>query len=663
MDRHTRDNDKKPRSRQDDASRGPRKFAEKSPNFGSGEKKDRNFDDRGPRSRDESRPRTEGRFENRDDRKPEFGRGPKGAKPAGKPATPERTERIAKAMARAGIASRREVERLIGLGKVAVNGRILDTPAVLVKRDDVITVGGKRIGAAEPTRLWRYNKPAGLITSHNDPAGRPTVWDALPASLPRVISIGRLDLATEGLLLLTNDGELSRALELPETSLVRQYRARARGRITQEQLDTLKDGCVVDGIRYGPVDAKIEKAKEKEEDGQLSSANLWISVSISEGKNREVRKVLESLGLQVNRLIRLAYGPFNLGTLPLNTVEEVGPRVIRELLAEYIRPENLPTGNTVSTPAPIPGRRPTGAIIKGLSGSAMSDPSRKPSRVRAASQAVEDGVPERPVKREGWAKATPKFEHKKTFKPRARPGFEDGGDRPNKPFNREPRSDQFIDDRRKPAGRSFGDKPAGRSFGDRPSGERTFGNTSEGRGSSERSFGAKPAGRSYGDKPAGRSYGDKPAGRSFGDKPAGRSYGDRPTGDRPTGDRPTGPRSYGDKPAGRSYGDKPAGRSFGDKPAGRSYGDRPTGDRPTGERPTGPRSYGDKPAGRSYGDKPAGRSFGDKPAGRPSGDRPSGDRPYGGKPGGKPAGRSFGNRPSGGKPSGKPFGGGPRGRS
>ncbi|WP_461344130.1 pseudouridine synthase [Brevundimonas sp. GN22] len=551
MDRHPRDNDKKPRARQDDASRGPRKFADKGPKFGSGDKKDRKFDDRGPRSRDDDRPRTEGRFENR---------GPKGSKPAAKPATPERTERIAKALARAGIASRREVERLIGLGKVAVNGRILDTPAVLVKRDDVITVDGKPVGAAEATRVWRYHKPAGLITSHNDPAGRPTVWDALPADLPRVISVGRLDLATEGLLLLTNDGELSRALELPDTALVRHYRARARGRITQDKLDTLKEGVVVDGVRYGPVDAKIDKAKEKEEDGQPSSANLWISVSITEGKNREVRKVLESLGLQVNRLIRLAYGPFNLGTLPVNTVEEVGPRVIREMLSEYIRPENLPTGNSVATPAPIPGRRPAGAIIKGRSGSAMSDPSRKPSRVRAANQAVEDGVPakpERPVKKEGWAKAKPKFEHTKTFKPRARPEPREGdegasSERPRKPFNRELRADQFIDDRRKPAGKSFGDKPTGRSYGDRPSG-------------GERTFGGKPGG-----KPAGRSYGDRPTGeRSFGDKPAGRTYGDRPTGERSGGDRPSGGKSFGGKPGG--------------KPAGRSFGDRPSDGKPSGK--------------------------------------------------------------------------------
>ena len=362
-----------------------------------------------------------------------------GGKPGGKdakaPAEPKRTERIAKAMARAGIASRREVERLIGLGKVAVNGRILDTPATLVSRDDVITVNGKPIAAAQATRVWRYNKPVGLLTSHNDPAGRPTVFDALPSGLPRVISVWRLDINTEVLLLLTNDGELSRALELPETALVRQYRARARGRVTQAELDKLKDGVTVDGIRYGPVEATIDKATTKEDGTQ--AANLWLSVQITEGKNREVRKVLESVGLTVNRLIRMAYGPFQLGTLPTGAVEEVGPRVIRELLGQHIRPENLPEGNTVATPAPIPGRRTGAPKVTGASGSAMSDPSRKPSRVRAAEEAQVEGAAraERAPSKSGWAKAKPKFEHpKKNFTPRARPGAEGAEARPKRAF-------------------------------------------------------------------------------------------------------------------------------------------------------------------------------------------------------------------------------------
>lgn len=489
MVRHTDDNDKKPRARQDERSprpfksSGPRKSGDGKAPFGDRPRKpfgDKPTGDR-PRAAKDGKP------------------APKSGKAD---AAPVRSEQIAKAMARAGIASRREVERLIGLGKVAVNGRILDTPATLVTRDDVITVDGKPIGAAQATRVWRYHKPAGLLTSHNDPAGRPTVFDALPAGLPRVISVGRLDLNTEGLLLLTNDGELSRALELPSTALVRQYRARARGKITQADLDKLKDGVVVDGVSYGPIEATLDKAKESKSDDGKAPANLWVSVSITEGKNREVRKVLESIGLTVNRLIRLAYGPFRLDVLPVGSVEEVGPRVIRELLGEHIRPENLPTGNTVETPAPIPGRRISTPIVKGRSGSAMSDPSRKPSRVRAAESAQAEAVErrERAPKKDGWAKAKPKFEHAKTFKPRERTAPEGerpartDGDRPKRPFK--PRDDQFIDDRRKPAGRSgakpgprAGAKPGGRDF--KP---RTGGKPAGPSGTSGRSPGGKPRG-------------------------------------------------------------------------------------------------------------------------------------------------------------------------
>jgi len=496
---HPRDNDKKPRPRQDGDRDGPRKPYVK--------RVEGAEDARGPAK---GKPFAKGpRKDGPGGDKPagKFGAKP-GGKPGGKPAAdeaPKRSERIAKAMARAGIASRREVERLIGLGKVAVNGKILDTPATLVTRDDVITVNGKPIGAAQATRVWRYHKPAGLVTSHNDPQDRPTVFDALPSNLPRVISVGRLDLNTEGLLILTNDGELSRALELPQTELVRQYRARARGRVTQLQLDSLKEGVTVDGVRYGPIEARLEKAVEKSDsEGGRGPANLWISVSITEGKNREVRKVLEHLGLTVNRLIRLAYGPFQLGTLPIGSVEEVGPRVIREMLAEHIRPENLPTGNTVSTPAPIPGRRTSAPIVKGASGSAMSDPSRKPSRTRAAEAASGEGgeTGRRAPKGEGWAKAKPKFEHSKTFKPRertaaAKPEDGDRGERPKRAFT--PRADQFID---KPRGAGGPRKPGG-----------------------------KPA---AGGKPA---FGAKPGGKPAFGKPAGGGAA------RPGGSRPSGPRS------------------------------------------------------------------------------------------------------------------------
>ncbi len=221
--------------------------------------------------------------------------------------------------------SRRDAERLIADGRVKLNGKVLDTPAVKVTAADKVLVDGRPIGAPEPTRLWRYHKPTGLVTTHNDPAGRATVFQHLPPDLPRVISVGRLDLTSEGLLLLTNDGELARRLELPSNGWVRRYRARAFGRVTQEELDRLKDGITVDGVRYGSIDAKLERG---------GASNAWITVSISEGKNREVRRVLDALGLKVNRLIRTSYGPFQLGALEIGAVEEVPRKVLKEQLGK-----------------------------------------------------------------------------------------------------------------------------------------------------------------------------------------------------------------------------------------------------------------------------------------------------------------------------------------
>jgi 23S rRNA pseudouridine2605 synthase len=238
----------------------------------------------------------------------------------------ERTgERIAKRLARAGIASRRDAEKLIAEGRVAVNGKVLNSPALNVADEAVITVDGKPVAAAAPTRLWRYHKPAGLVTTHRDPEGRRTVFDALPPELPRVISVGRLDLNSEGLLLLTNDGALARQLELPQMGWKRRYRARVFGPVREADLKRLEQGLTIEGVRYAPAEAHLDEA-------HATGKNSWITIALTEGKNREVRRLLEHIGLSVNRLIRLSFGPFQLGKLPVRAVEEVPARVLREQL-------------------------------------------------------------------------------------------------------------------------------------------------------------------------------------------------------------------------------------------------------------------------------------------------------------------------------------------
>ena len=267
------------------------------------------------------RPAFGGRGEYRE-RKPDFEK--RAARP---PREKKSGERIAKVLSRAGLASRRDAEEWIVQGRVTVNGRIINSPALDVTANDVITVDGKPLPPRERTRLFMFHKPRGLMTTHADPEGRPTVFDNLPEGLPRLISIGRLDFNTEGLLLLTNDGGLARALELPDTGWLRRYRVRAHGEVTQGQLDELKKGVEVDGVKYGPIDATLERDQ---------GANVWLVFAIREGKNREVRNVMAHLGLEVNRLIRISYGPFQLGELAEGQVEEVKTRVLREQLGEKI---------------------------------------------------------------------------------------------------------------------------------------------------------------------------------------------------------------------------------------------------------------------------------------------------------------------------------------
>ncbi len=232
-----------------------------------------------------------------------------------------RGERIAKYLSRAGIASRRDAEALIAAGKVRMNNADVTHPAVFVNPGDMVVVNGKPVSEPERTRLWRYHKPDGLVTTHKDPEGRPTVFEKLPPDLPRVISVGRLDLTSEGLLLLTNDGALSRQLELPATGWLRRYRVRVHGGVAPEKLQRLAAGMVVDGEQFGPIEAAVDSVQR---------ANTWLSVSLKEGKNREIRRVMDALLLPVTRLIRVAYGPFQLGLLERGAVEEVNGKILRE---------------------------------------------------------------------------------------------------------------------------------------------------------------------------------------------------------------------------------------------------------------------------------------------------------------------------------------------
>jgi 23S rRNA pseudouridine2605 synthase len=241
--------------------------------------------------------------------------------------TSPKGDRIAKMMARSGLCSRREAEKWILEGRVSVNGTVLKTPAITVTLSDIITIDGQAIPEVSQTRLWRYHKPAGLITSHRDEQGRQTVFDTLPDSLPRVISIGRLDFNSEGLLLLTNDGELARRLELPGTGWVRRYRVRLFGTPEARHLAHLEEGIEVDGISYGSIKAVIDRQQ---------GSNAWLTLSLKEGKNREIRKVMEYFGWSVSRLIRISFGPFQLGLLGPNQVEEIPARVLKEQLGEKI---------------------------------------------------------------------------------------------------------------------------------------------------------------------------------------------------------------------------------------------------------------------------------------------------------------------------------------
>jgi 23S rRNA pseudouridine2605 synthase len=264
-----------------------------------------------------------------------------------------RSERVAKVIARAGLCSRREAEAFIAAGRVSVNGAVIASPALNVSRSDTIMIDGQPLPARERTRLFLYHKPRGLVTTNADPEKRPTIFGALPPRLPRLVSVGRLDLTTEGLLLLTNDGGLARILELPQTGWLRRYRVRAHGRVTQPQLDALGAGVTIDGIRYGPIEATLDSQR---------GSNVWLTMAIREGKNREVRNVLGALGLKVNRLIRISFGPFQLGDLPEGAVHEVKTRTLREQIGERIAV--MAGADFDAPPIALPGGRPAANEVR-----------------------------------------------------------------------------------------------------------------------------------------------------------------------------------------------------------------------------------------------------------------------------------------------------------
>ncbi|WP_170758558.1 pseudouridine synthase [Ruegeria lacuscaerulensis] len=252
--------------------------------------------------------------------------------------TPPPGDRIAKVLARAGVASRREAERMIEAGRVAVNGKIIDSPALNVTAKDKITVDGKPVSEPEPSRLWLYHKPSGLVTTTRDEKGRATIFDNLPEDMPRVMSVGRLDLNSEGLLLLTNDGGIKRKLELPATGWLRKYRVRVNGRPKDEDFAPLRRGLAIDGERFQPMTVTLDRQQ---------GANAWLTIGLREGKNREIRRAMEDIGYAVNRLLRVSYGPFQLGTLKPGEVEEIRRRVMRDQLGLDAEPD---------APAKRPGR-------------------------------------------------------------------------------------------------------------------------------------------------------------------------------------------------------------------------------------------------------------------------------------------------------------------
>lgn len=520
-------------------------------------------------------------FRGEGDRKPKKIFDPNTPKPA-----KEQNERIAKVMARAGLCSRREAEEWIEAGRVSVNGAVLTSPALDVSDRDTILVDGKPLPTRERTRLFLYHKPRGLVTTSWDPEGRPTVFQNLPKGLPRVVTIGRLDINTEGLLLLTNDGGLARVISLPDTGWLRRYRVRAFGQITQPDLDALKGGIEIDGMRYGPIEAELQR-----EQGD----NVWLTIGLREGKNREVKRVLEHLGLQVNRLIRISFGPFQLGDLEDGAVEEVKTRILQEQLGPELAQEaqcdfDAPVfvygedDDFHPRKRELPDEKRTGRSDKRARRNEEFDAEERPRAPRRSPLEIKTSVwrsddpdltaerrraPRRGADAKQDRLETGAMEHKREGRVVSRKGKSAlvervvRGERPRRPrdeeFEARPRRDRADGEGR--GGKSFGSKSfGGKSFGSKSAGSKgPRGASSEGRGERDgRSFGkggeksarrggarAEPGGRGY----SGRGMGGKgPAGKG----PAGKGglRGGKPSGGR-AGGKPGGGGRSGGAPRGR----------------------------------------------------------------------------------------------------------------
>jgi 23S rRNA pseudouridine2605 synthase len=558
-------------------------------------------------------------------------------------ASGSKAERISKVMARAGVASRRDVERMIMEGRVTLNGVVLDSPVVNVTLADKIEVDGAPIRGIERTRLWLYHKAAGLVTTNSDPEGRPTVFDKLPEDLPRVMSIGRLDINTEGLLLLTNDGGLARVLELPATGWLRRYRVRAHGEVDQEALDKLRDGIAVDGVLYGSIEATLDRTQ---------GSNVWITMALREGKNREIKNVLGAIGLDVNRLIRVSYGPFQLGELPEGKVLEVrgrtlrdqlGPRLIEEAKANFDAPlydapavaagdHHDDKAERVAKPDRWTREKPADKRERALSRLDTKRDDRRDSSRR------DEDRPKRPS-----------LGSRRSANVWMAPGARPLGEKAAKKAEKNAKTDA----RRNRDGRPQRGSLARPPEAPRAQVNRVREDDGEWIRSSETTRRPKDEGEGFERK---RSFtnrlsrDDRPRDdRHRDDRP--RSGG--PPGDRGVhteGDRPMGQRSFGDKPFGNPRGDRGPRPAGGDRPRAKSFSGETRSERNGRERPFGDKPFGKNPGGKTFG-APSSRGQ-SSAAGKPGG------KSFGGKPGAK-GGHS--GRPSGSPPRGGPRGGGFKG--